>query len=404
VGWPRWLFGRLCIAACPKRVPPAQSQPDAFPQGANSDVNPAGDFHRFEPIGTIDLARQCATAYGPSRRTERGAGSSRVKQHIVAQGLVIEQRFDTEGHCHAIPRMILTQPDTTAAACSATGLSLRVLSCCPGDRALGVTISPTRLARAVRRPSPALGSVYRIGKSSVTSKERSQMSRRYETVAETLRPFEIESFLSKDHDWNDPLGKEPITGIDLGIIQRAIGSSDMASRVSLAGSLCRHLLDARRREKSGQTHEIGRGAVLAPAKIELLAVHMLWACRQSDQAPPEELVILFVLLHNLDDRSNRQIKDRRQWNEVATQLALFPNASDRETARLVGVAANTVKSWRRDAGFAARVESIRTGLQHGGRPVWIPRKADDDWYRAANDAQRSLMDAWERDRERLAWE
>ena len=101
---------------------------------------------------------------------------------------------------------------------------------------------------------------------------------------------------------------------------------------------------------------------------------MLRACSRT--RPPPELVDLFIVLHRLDELANDQV-DRELFNVAASLLAKYPDISNREVAKRLGIAANTVRAWKRTDTFKKMLEACRSAFEEGGwQLVWLPAELD----------------------------
>jgi hypothetical protein len=149
-----------------------------------------------------------------------------------------------------------------------------------------------------------------------------------------------------------------LRGIDLDVLHRAFdGDPESITEIS------RWLIAESRREqelkKEKETQVVARGLVMAPGKINGLAVLMLRACQGCTCLPPPELVELITVQLGIDANIWRVDPLPQQRLRALSLLAVNPGITGAELANLVGVTPAAISQWINDPEFQSELEKIR---------------------------------------------
>jgi hypothetical protein len=158
-----------------------------------------------------------------------------------------------------------------------------------------------------------------------------------------------------------PLDLKPFEklGIDAARLIFAAGVGDVARIDRVATELINHVELARKLSEAGESATVARGKAISKINLQLAAVHLLDRCHRAGLPPPSNLVWLNALIWRLDIPSNQRIKKAEKRVKAIEYLIDHPGASNREIARAVGVAPNTVGFWNREGRLKAIADERR---------------------------------------------
>jgi len=156
--------------------------------------------------------------------------------------------------------------------------------------------------------------------------------------------------------------------LDPALVTMAAYTTDLNSKIQLSALLLDLVKKRQTMRRAGQTH-LRKCSDLAPeSAIKSMAVTMLGACTAP---PPPELTRLIAALLGMEGRKNTAMRSKFQWRLALRYLVENPDASDRQVAKVAGVAPNTVGKWRSDPQFSGLVAELRARIREGVVHTWV---------------------------------